>query len=148
MLSTTATEGTVSGPGTTLTISGTLSQVNDDLATLQDKDGTATSGTPETITLTATDSFGNSSASPAQTIDVTVAGLPSIAVTTPTQTIGVDQTHAITGVSLSESGNTTGETFTVTLSDTSGVLSTTATGGTVSSPRDYPDHQRHAEPGE
>ena len=43
---------------------------------LQDKDGTATSGTPETITLTATDSFGNSSASPAQTIDVTVAGLP------------------------------------------------------------------------
>ena len=115
---------------------------------LQDKDSTATSGTPETITLTATDSFGNSSASPAQTIDVTVAGLPSIAVTTPTQTIGVDQTHAITGVSLSESGNTTGETFTVTLSDTIRRAVDDRYRRHGVRPRDYPDHQRHAEPGE
>ena len=137
----------MSSPGTTLTISGTLSQVNADLATLKDTDTTATpTDTPEIITLNASDGFNNIATS--QTIDVTVAGLPSIAVTTPTQTIGVDQTHAITGVSLSESGNTTGETFTVTLSDTSGVLSTTATEGTGVRPRDHPDHQRHAEPGE
>ena len=68
---------------------------------------------------------------------MTVNGVPSIAETTPSQTIGVNQTAAITGVSLSESGNTAGETFTVTLKDSNGVLSATDTGGvgnTVSSP--------------
>ena len=139
VLSATDTGGvgnTVSSPGTTLTISGSLSEVNADLATLKDTDSTATApGTPETITLSASDSFGNI-ATP-QTIDVTVNGVPSIAETTPSQTIGVNQTDAITGVSLSESGNTSGETFTVTLKDSNGVLSATDTGGvgnTVSSP--------------
>ena len=139
VLSATDTGGvgnTVSSPGTTLTISGSLSEVNADLATLKDTDSTATlPGTPETITLNTSDSFGNI-ATP-QTIDVTVNGVPSIAETTPSQTIGVNQTAAITGVSLSESGNTAGETFTVTLKDSNGVLSATDTGGvgnTVSSP--------------
>ena len=40
--------GTITGSGTTdLTINGTLSQVNADLATLEDTDGTATSGSPQ-----------------------------------------------------------------------------------------------------
>ena len=139
VLSATDTGGvgnTVSSPGTTLTISGTLSEVNADLATLKDTDSTATApGSPETITLSASDSFGNIATS--QTIAVTVNGEPSIAETTPSQTIGVNQTEAISGVSLSESGNTTGEIFTVTVQDSNGVLSATDTGGvgnTVSSP--------------
>ena len=139
VLSATDTGGvgnTVSSPGTTLTISGTLSEVNADLATLKDTDSTATApGSPETITVSASDSFDNIAAP--QTIDVTVNGEPSIAATTPSQTIGVNQTDAITGVSLSESGNALGETFTVTLKDSNGVLSATDTGGvgnTVSSP--------------
>ncbi len=50
--------GTINGSGTTtLTISGTLNQVNSDLSTLADTDGTAGS---DTITLNATDSLGNS----------------------------------------------------------------------------------------
>ena len=130
------TGNTVSSPGTTLTISGTLSEVNADLATLKDTDTTATpTDTPEIITLNASDGFDNIATS--QTIAVTVAGLPVIGVTTPTQTIGVGQTDSIVGVSVSESGATTGEIFTVTLQDSNGVLSATDTGGTgntVSSP--------------
>ena len=46
----------MSGSATTsLSISGSLSQVNSDLATLTDTDGTTAS---DTITLNATDSFG------------------------------------------------------------------------------------------
>ena len=47
------------------------------------------------------------------------------------QILGVDQATAISGVTLSESGNTTGETFTVTLLDGTGELSanTNGTGG-------------------
>ena len=51
-----------------------------------------------------------------------VNGPPAIAVP-GAQTIGVGQAASIAGVSLSETGNTTGETFTVTLIDTNGVLS-------------------------
>ena len=108
-----------------------LATLNSDLASLKDTNGTA--GT-DTIAVTVTDSFGNVGT---QTIDVTVAGLPVIAVTTPTQTIGIGQQESITGVSLSESGATGTEIFTVTLSDSNGVLSATDTGGagnTVSSP--------------
>ena len=136
VLSATDTGGagnTVSSPGTTLTISGTLTEVNADLATLTDTDGTA--GT-DNITVTATDGFGNSTAA-ATTFDVTVAGLPVIAPQTAAQTIGVNQSTLIPGVSLTESNNTATETFTVTLADTHGVLSATDTGGagnTVSSP--------------
>ena len=51
---------------------------------------------------------------------------PAITVPGP-QTIAVNAATTISGVSLSESGNTSGETFTVTLADAHGVLS--ATGG-------------------
>ena len=123
-----ATGGTWSSGNDTLTISGKLTQVNSDLSTLQDTDGTA--GT-DTIKVNAVDSFNNTATQ--QTVAVTVNNVPMITVP-GAQTIGVGQAAAITGVSLSESGNTTGETFTVTLSDTNGVLS--ATGGTWSSGND------------
>lgn len=119
--------GTIIGAGTTsLTIIGTLSQVNSDLATLTDTEGTPGS---DTITLNATDSLGNS-ATP-KTIDVTVAGLPSMTVPGP-QTLALNKATLISDVSLSEFGNTSGETFTVTLTDTHGVLSATGSGITGS----------------
>ena len=122
-----ATGTGVTGSGTTsLTITGSLSQVNSDLATLSDTDATAGS---DTITLHATDGFNNSAT--AQTIAVTVNGLPVIAVP-GAQTLGVGQAAAIAGVSLSETGNTSGETFTVTLTDTNGELSASGTGVTGS----------------
>ena len=137
--------GTITGSGTTdLIISGTLSQVNADLGTLKDSDGTATSGTPETITLTADDSFGN--VATAKTIAVTVNGAPVIAVP-GAQTVALGTATAIAGVSLAESGNTTGsESFTVTLKDSNGLLS--ASGAASGNNSSGPGHQRHAEPGE
>ena len=122
--------GTITGTGTNdLVIQGTLTQVNADLTTLTDKNSTA--GT-DNITVTTKDGFGNSA--PSQTIDVTVAALPQIVVP-GLQTIGVSQTDAITGTSVSESGSTSSEIFTVTLTDTTGQLSATTSaaggGGTI-----------------
>ena len=122
--------GTITGTGTNdLVIQGTLTQVNADLTTLTDKNSTA--GT-DNITVTTKDGFGNSA--PSQTIDVTVAALPQIVVP-GLQTIGVSQTDAITGTSVSESGSTSSEIFTVTVSDTHGILSATTSaaggGGTI-----------------
>src|SRR6185437_8642834 len=59
-----------------------------------------------------------------------VNGLPVIAVP-GAQVLGTGKPAALPGVSLSETGNTIGETFTVTLSDTSGLLSTTGAAGTI-----------------
>jgi hypothetical protein len=65
-----ATGSGVSGDGTTsLTITGSLTQVNSDLATLTDTDATTPS---DTITLNASDSLGNTAIP--QTIAVTVNG--------------------------------------------------------------------------
>jgi hypothetical protein len=120
-----AINGSTNGSGTSLIITGTLSQVNAVLATLTDNDNTPG---PDTITVTAIDSLGHG-ATPV-TINVSVTGAPSIAVTTP-QTIGVSQTDAITGVVISEVGATATETFTVELKDSTGLLS--ATGATPAS---------------
>jgi hypothetical protein len=121
-----ATGPGVSGSGTTtLTIGGLLNAVNADLATLTDTDDTTL---PDTITINASDSLGNTAAQ--QQIAVTVNGLPTI--TAPaTTTLGIGRARSIGGVSLSESGDTSNETFTVTVADTNGVLSasTGATGG-------------------
>ena len=95
--------------------------MNSDLGTLKDSDGTAG---PDTITVNASDSFGN--AATAQTIAVTANGAPVIAVP-GAQTVALGTATAISGVSLTESGNTGGETFTATVKDSTGVL--TATGG-------------------
>ena len=46
-----------------------------------------------------------------------------IAVPTPTQTLVINTGTAISGVSVTESGGTSGEIFTVTLTDSNGVLS-------------------------
>ena len=80
-------------------------------------------GGSDTITVNASDSFGN--ARDADDRGVTVNGLPVI--TAPTaETVGVGKAASIPGVSLSESGNTAGETFTVTVADSNGLLSATA----------------------
>ncbi len=119
-----ATGTGVSGSGTTsLTITGSLAQVNSDLATLSDTDSTVA---PDTITLNATDSFGNTAG--VKTIAVTVNGSAGDHGAGVAQTIGVGKSAAIGGVSVSESGNTSGETFTVTLSDVHGLLSASGTG--------------------
>ena len=122
-----ATGTGVTGSGTNaLTLTGTLAQVNADLATLKDTD--ATTGA-DSIHLTATDSLGLTGLG--ATIAVTVNGLPVI--TAPANaTVGAGIAHAITGISVAETGNTTGETFTVNVSDTKGLLSATGTGVTGS----------------
>ena len=114
-----ATGGVQSNGGHTLTFSGlSLTTLNSDLGTLKDSDGTAG---PDTITVNASDSFGNGAT--AQTIAVTANGVPVIAVP-GAQTVALGTATAIAGVSLAETGNTTGsETFTVTLKDSNGLLS-------------------------
>jgi hypothetical protein len=115
--------GVTNNDSSSLTITGSLNQVNADLTTLTDTDSVAPS---DTITLNATDTLGNSA--PAKTIAVTVNAAPIIAAPT-TATIGVNQPQAIDGVSIPESGTTAGETFTVTLADIHGPLSVTAGAG-------------------
>ncbi len=52
-------------------------------------------------------------------------GTPVLDVSDGAQTIGVGEAAKISGISLSETGNTSGEIFTVTLTDSHGVLSAT-----------------------
>src|SRR5258705_517347 len=123
LLSATGTGITGSGT-TTLTISGTLAQVNADLATLTDTDSNLAA---DTITLTALDSFGNT----AEIGKTSCRERGQISMAAPSLTKnGVGKPIAISGVSLSETGKTTGQTFTVTLTDTKGLLSATGTGTT------------------
>ena len=122
-----ATGTGVTGSGTTtLTLSGSLAEVNAALATLRDTDATTPS---DTLLLTAVDSLGGHAT--AATVAVTVNGLPVIAVPSAA-TLGFGITTAIGGVSLSESGNTTGETFTATLTDANGLLAASGAGVTGS----------------
>ena len=101
--------------------------MNAELATLSDTDPSSGS---DTITVTAKDSLGNQAAP--QTIAVTASGLPVI--TAPlTATVALNQPTKITGVSLAESGSTSDETFTVTLSDSHGQLSASGQGVSGSS---------------
>jgi hypothetical protein len=123
-----ATGPGVSGSGTTtLKISGLLADVNAALATLKDIDGATAS---DTISLTADDSFGNSAAG--QHIAVGSSGLTPILAAPASLTVAEGAATAISGVSLSEAGSVAGETFTVTLSDTYGLLSATGSGVTGS----------------
>ena len=120
---------TVGGGGTTsLTIHGTLADINNTLATLKDTDASTSA---DTVTINATDVASSAAATPA-TIAVTVNGAPSISAPASAP-VAQNVATAISGVSVSETGNTTtsGETFTVVVSDSSGVLSanTSATGG-------------------
>jgi hypothetical protein len=101
-------------------ITGNLSEVNTDLATLHD---TNTTSGVDNIAVSVTDSFGHSAST---SIAVTVAAAPQIFVPAP-QTFGINQNDAIPGVSVTESSASASETFTVTLSDSTGNLSTTTT---------------------
>ena len=77
---------------------------------------------------------------------MTASGLPVI--TAPsTATVALNQVTKITGVSLSETGSTSDETFTVTLSDSHGKLSATrgrVAGAASGSRHHQPDHHRVA----
>jgi hypothetical protein len=95
-----------------------LFMLDNDLATLTDLNTTTA---PDTITISADDSYGNGAT---QITSVTVNGIPAIAAP-GSLILGLNQPAAIAGVSLSEAGRTSGETFTVTLSDTNGDLSAT-----------------------
>ena len=111
-----------------VTITGSLGAVSTALGTLSDTDSTP--GT-DTITVNATDGFGNVATQTTTTITVNTAPI----LTTPAQTIDVDLTDPITGVVVTETGNTSGEVFTVTLSDSNGDLSANMSapggGGTI-----------------
>jgi hypothetical protein len=93
------------------------------LASLTDTDATAGA---DAIMLNASDSFGNTATQ--QTIGVTVASGLGIAVP-GAQVVGVGKAAAITTVSLSDGSTVANETFTATLSDGTGLLSVTSSGG-------------------
>ncbi|MGD0432151.1 MAG: SdrD B-like domain-containing protein [Acetobacteraceae bacterium] len=122
---------TPSNGGKTLTINGTLVQVNADLTTLTDNDPTTPS---DTISLTLSDTNGGT-ATPAS-IAVTVNGAPAISAPASAN-VAQNLATKISPITVSETGNTTtsGETFTVVVSDGAGVLAanTGATngGGTI-----------------
>jgi hypothetical protein len=86
----------------------------------------------DAIIVVVTDRFGNASAN--QTGAVTVNGVPVI--TAPANAaVGVAHSNPIAGISLSESGNTTGELFTITpdrhAGGADGVSGTGPTGSTT-----------------
>ncbi len=113
----------VSGSGTTnLTVAGTLDEVNADLATLMDLES---SGGGDTINVNAADNLNNTSA-PA-TISVVVNGM--LGITAPSSASVVQSTtSAVPGISIFETGDTAGETFTVDLGDANGLLNYTGSG--------------------
>ncbi len=114
-----ATGAGVSGAGTDdLLITGSLAQVNADLSTLTVQEGGATS---DTITINATDGLGYSAAPSSISVIELTPPQPTIAV--PNSAYGVvGLATPIRGVSVSETGATASETFTVTVSDYYGNL--------------------------
>ncbi len=123
-----ATGSGVSGSGTTsLTITGSLSQVNGDLAMLSDMDGTAGSNT---ITLHATDSFGDSAAQ--QTIAVTADPATPI-LNTLASFDGVDGANPQAGLFSNAAGDLFGTTINGGTSN-DGTVFEIANTGAVNSP--------------
>jgi autotransporter passenger strand-loop-strand repeat protein len=115
----------VTGIGTTsLTVAGTLSQVNAALKTLVDIDAIPPT---DAITIAATDSLGDIAAP--QTIAVTVKPeAPTLAVQKAV-TVGAGQPTPVLGVNLAEVGAFASEGFTVMLSDSHGALAASAASG-------------------
>jgi hypothetical protein len=109
---------------TCITITGTLAQVNAALATLTDQ--APASGT-DTMTFVASDSLGDNT--PTLYAPVTIAGAPTIAAP-ESETVKTGVATRLTGLSVAETNASSGERFTVTLTDTIGVF--TDTGGGVS----------------
>ena len=117
--------GIISGSGTTsLSISGTLSEVDADLATLSYQGGTI--GT-DTVTVTAQGTHGGAAAPDSFTVQ-TIA-LPTISAPSAV-TLTKGYTDAL-AVSIDEPGNMPGEIYNVTLSDTNGLLSVSNVAATV-----------------
>ncbi|HTC52227.1 MAG TPA: hypothetical protein VK700_09850, partial [Steroidobacteraceae bacterium] len=122
-----ATGGTSSNGGHTVTITGaTLAALNTDLASLSDTDA---SSAADSISVNVTDSFGNAAAT--KNITVAVTALQPVITAPASATVQQSSATAVTGVSLAETSNVSGETFTTTLTDTNGILSVTAGGATV-----------------
>jgi len=114
----------VNNDANTLTISGTLDQVNADLTTLADTD---TSTAPDSMFILASNSNGGSTVA---LLDVTVNGAPTIR--TPSDVRApAGLATPVPLMKVSETGNTTGEFFVVTLSDVNGLLSATFGGNPV-----------------
>ena len=118
----------VSGSGgTTLTIAGTLSDINADLATLTDTAGTA--GT-DTVSVLVTDAFSNTGSA---SLAVTVAPLTPQLISPGTLQYSVGVATPL-GVSMAEPADFVGSTVTATVSDNYGVLSAaTGSGAMVTS---------------
>ena len=131
-LATVGTGGTIKGSGTnSLTISGTLAQIDNDLGGLTDNDA---STADDTIKITASDGFGNAATPSSIAVSVTPRakpGTPSISAPAAAQFGLLDEPGGIAGVSVAETNPANNEIFTVTLTDTVGGLSTTKTEGTV-----------------
>jgi hypothetical protein len=118
-----ATGANVVGDGTTaLTINGSLTDVNAALATLSDLNDSLG---PDTIAISATDSIGI----PIAPADIAVSTLGPVIVAPSALTVNFIQPTAVPGVSLTDTVNVAGETYSVTLTDSHGVLS--ATGANV-----------------
>ena len=101
---------------TCITLTGTLMQVNAALATLTDQE--SGSGT-DTLTTVASDSLGDNT--PTLDSPITIAGMPSIrAPASETVTAGV--ATPLAGLAVTETDHAARETFTVTLTDASGVF--------------------------
>ncbi len=117
----------------TLTISGTLSEVNADLATPAYL--SATPGT-DTIDVTAVDSLGSTAVQATVSVTVLPIAPPTIVVPTGGVALGDDSTATISTVSIDyPDGAVPGEQVSVTLSDSTGELSVNAAtaggGGTI-----------------
>jgi hypothetical protein len=109
--------------GTSLTIAGTLDEVNLALSSLSVDEATAGG---DGLQLSVTDSYGLA-ASPAD-VAITAVGPPTI--TAPAAfTVGAGIESPITGLALAEVGGPPAETFTVQVSDQSGRLDVVAGGG-------------------
>jgi len=111
--------GLVIGSGTgQLLITGTLAQVNADLATLTYQAGP---GVSDAISLKTMDTLG---ASDTHKLSVSVAPVPSVLVPKGTLSIQATQSTALSGISLFDpAAATSGNTVTATLTASSGLLS-------------------------
>lgn len=126
-----ATGTGVSGSGTeNLSINGTLDQVNAALATLTDDEPGRGS---DTTVITATDSVGDAVTTPLVSFSVS---LPLTIIAPTDREVSLGLPTNVPGVSLSEPGNLPGETFTASISVTTGTLAATGAGMSGSGTQD------------
>ena len=124
------TGGQIVGSGTnSLTIIGTLAQVNADLADLMDIDPSTTG---DTIGIAATDSFGNAAAAATIAITETAAPTASIAAVDGDDVINAADAAAGVSVSGTSTGFASGATFSLVVVDgasSNAYVATVGTGG-------------------